>query len=527
MDTATATAFDFVAFFWLMMIASAVAMVGRYVRVPYALALVMVGLLIGPAHLLPQVHLEPHILFTVFLPPLLFESALNMRVELLRRNWQPIAVLALAGTLLSTAVVGGLSAWLLGLPLLTGLLFGAIISPTDPVSVIALLKELNVSKRLATAMEAESLFNDGIAVVLFGLLLEAGGGGSITLVDGIERFLTVVAGGALLGGGIGALASRVTREFDDHLLEIMLTTVVAFGAFLGAESLGVSGVIAVVVAGLVMGSYGMETGMSPTTRLAVTSFWEYAAFAVNSVVFLLVGLEVTFVGLSRAFPMLFVAVAVVLGGRLLSVYGLSPLVKALGGTMPAAWRHVFFWGALRGALPMALVLGLGKSFPYREQLVMLTFGVVLFSLLVQGLSMRRLLRALGLSQAPSPVVEHGRLTSQILAARAALESLEDLRRRRVVSPATYDGLVESYRARLQELEARVEAMHLSDAELRAAQENEARRIALLAEKSALREAERTGLLDEEQLRELVADIDRRLESLLRPADERGGGGPPW
>ncbi|MDH7498649.1 MAG: cation:proton antiporter, partial [Syntrophomonadaceae bacterium] len=189
MDTATATAFDFVAFFWLMMIASAVAMVGRYVRVPYALALVMVGLLIGPAHLLPQVHLEPHILFTVFLPPLLFESALNMRVELLRRNWQPIAVLALAGTLLSTAVVGGLSAWLLGLPLLTGLLFGAIISPTDPVSVIALLKELNVSKRLATAMEAESLFNDGIAVVLFGLLLEAGGGGSITLVDGIERFL--------------------------------------------------------------------------------------------------------------------------------------------------------------------------------------------------------------------------------------------------------------------------------------------------------------------------------------------------
>ena len=244
-----------------------------------------------------------------------FESALKIRVNLLRENWAPVTVYALAGTVLSTLVIGGLSVWLLELPPVVALVFGALISPTDPISVIAIFKQLRVGKRLTLIMESESLFNDGIAIVLFTLLLDMVSGQQISLAGGGLLFLKVVLGGAALGVVIGGVASRVTREFDDHLLEITLTTIVAFGSFLFAESLQVSGVIAVVVAGLTMGSYGMQRGMSPTTRLAVSSFWEYAAFAVNSIVFLLVGFEVNVANLSSFIPAVLKGAGAMLVGR--------------------------------------------------------------------------------------------------------------------------------------------------------------------------------------------------------------------
>ncbi|MDD2619825.1 MAG: Na+/H+ antiporter [Syntrophomonadaceae bacterium] len=510
---AAAAGFDFITFFWMMVIASIVAGMARYIRVPYALALVITGLIVAPTNILPQVHLEPHILFTIFLPPLLFESAINMRVGMLRMNWLPISIYALGGTLLSTFVVGGLAAWILDLPLVIGLVFGALISPTDPISVIAIFKQLGVGKRLSTIMEAESLFNDGIAIVLFTLLVDAAMGEKISLLYGIQSFIMVVAGGAIIGVVIGAVASRITREFDDHLFEIMLTTIVAFGSFLSAESLHVSGVIAVVAAGLVMGSYGMQTGMSATTRLSVTSFWEYAAFAVNSIVFLLVGFEVTFVHISAEIPLILLAVLVVLAGRAVAIYGLSPLINTLHGKLPLSWQHVLFWGGLRGAIPMALVLGLGRSFPERNQLVLLTFGVVLFSLLVQGLSIKTLLQRLGLGKKRSVKSEYGRLASGILAAEAAREELEKLRNRKALSDQVYEILAVEYSQRLDEMGKEIEALRSSGPDLLQIQEKEARIQTLLAEKSSFKEAERNGLLEEEDLQQLVSGIDRDLESL--------------
>ena len=505
--------FNFITFFWLIVIASMVAMVGRYIRIPYALALVITGLIVGPSHILPQVHLEPDILFTVFLPPLLFESALGMRYRLLRHNWQPIAIYALGGTLLSTLIIGGLAAWLLPLPLGVALVFGALISPTDPISVIAIFKQLRVGKRLSLIMEAESLFNDGIAIVLFTLLLAVAMGQTISPLEGFLLFLKVAIGGALLGAVIGGLASRVMREFDDHLLEITLTTIVAFGSYLLAEALNMSGVIAVVVAGLTMGSYGMQTGMSPTTRLAVSSFWEYAAFAVNSIVFLLVGVEVTLVRLSMAVPAVLKGAVIMLVGRAAAIYLLSPLVNRLHGEIPRSWQHILFWGGLRGALPMALVLGLGYGFPQRSELVLITFGVVLFSLLVQGLSISGVLRKLGIAEAPGGILEYQRLISEILAIDAALEELARLEKGRVLASATYQKLAGEYQRRLNKIEAEIEKLRLSDPSLRFYQEQEARILALRAEKSALREAERSGLLDDEGLQQLSAAIDREMERL--------------
>ncbi|MDD3270301.1 MAG: Na+/H+ antiporter [Syntrophomonadaceae bacterium] len=511
--TAVATGFDFNTFFWMMVIASIVAGMARYIKVPYALALVITGLIVAPTHLLPQIHLEPHILFTIFLPPLLFESAINMRVALLRKNWLPISIYALGGTLLSTFVVGGLAAWLLDLPLIVGLVFGALISPTDPISVVAIFKQLGVGKRLSTIMEAESLFNDGIAIVLFTLLVDAAMGEEISLWYGIQSFILVVAGGAIIGAAIGAVASRITREFDDHLFEIMLTTIVAFGSFLSAETLHVSGVIAVVTAGLVMGSHGMQSGMSATSRLSVTSFWEYAAFAVNSIVFLLVGFEVTLVNISAGIPLILWACLVVLAGRAVAIYGLSPLINKLHGNLPVSWQHVLFWGGLRGAIPMALVLGLGQSFPERNQLVLLTFGVVLFSLLAQGLSIKTLLQRLGLGKKRSIKSEYGRLSSEILAGESVLEELAKLRNRKTLSDQVYETLAGEYSQHLDNMGKEIESLRSSEPQLLRTQEIEARILALMVEKSVLKEAERNGLLEEEDLQQLVSRIDRDLDSL--------------
>jgi CPA1 family monovalent cation:H+ antiporter len=512
---------DVTSFFWLLLVATLVAMMGRRLRLPYAIALVITGLVIGAPHLLPEAHLEPHTLFTVFLPPLLFEAAINLRVEELRRHWASVTVFALLGTLISTSVVGALAAWLLHLPVLVALAFGALISPTDPISVLAVFKRLGVGKRLSLTIEGESLFNDGVAVVLFGVLTAAATGSGASPVAGVQQFVIVVVGGAAVGGGIGWLASRVTSAFDDHLLEIMLTTVVAFGAYLGAEAVHVSGVIAVVVAGLVEGNYGMQQGMSPTSRLAVSSFWEYAAFAVNSIVFLLLGIEVTLVNLWGSIGAILVAVLIVLAARAISVYGLAPLARRFEGSFPWSWRHVLVWGGLRGALSMALALGLSRQFPHRDALVVLTFGVVAFSLLAQGLTIGALLTRLGLAGSRSRETEYQRLAGERLACEAALAELDRLYARGILARAGRDTVGQEYRRRLEGVEEAIEALHLSDASLQERQTAEARKRALIAEKSALREAERNGLLEEEDARSLVERIDEQLAQLQALEVESG------
>lgn len=509
---------DITPFVALLVIASVVAMLGQRLRIPYALALVITGLLIGTPHLLPQAHLEPHTLFTVFLPPLLFESALNLRLEPLRRNWKGITLFALGGTLISTLVVGMLVHWLLRIPLTVALVFGAIISPTDPISVVALFKRLGVGGRLALLVEAESLFNDGVAVVIFGVLVDlVTRGGGFAAADALMRFFTVVVGGAGVGLGLGLLSSRITRYFDDHLLEIMLTTVVAFGAYLCAEWVHVSGVIAVVTAGLVVGSYGVPTGMSPTTRLAVSSFWEYAAFVANSLVFLLIGLEVTYLNLSAHLGPIALAVAAVLAGRAVSIYALAPVSTAVGTSVPAPYRHILFWGGVRGALSVALALGLSMSFPQRELLVMLTFGVVLFSLLAQGLTVEPLLNWLKLTER-NRATEYRRLAGQLLGARAAQAELERLRNRGLVARAICEPLAREGQERIEHLEGEIAQLHVDNEALLEQQTAELRGRLLAAEKSALQEARRYGVLNDDELRHLEEEVDVRLAEVQSRAE---------
>lgn len=385
-------------FFWLMVLATIVAMLGRFIRIPYTIGLVFTGFAVGILGLLPGVHLNPHLLFAIFLPPILFDAGINIDLSLLKKQWLPITVFAILGTITSALVVGCAVHYLIELPWLIAMLFGAIISPTDPISVLAIFKSLGTDEHLSNLIEAESLFNDGVAVVLFIIIQQLLQSSGVTVTGGMLAFLKTVLGGAAIGLMVGFLGSRITSEYDDHLLEIMLTTIVAFGAYLAAEQMHVSGVFAVISASLVYGNYGIPRGMSPNSRMAVLSFWEYIAFAVNSVVFLLIGLEESGISFASAVIPVMVAILSVLLGRAVSVYGLSTLLGLVGNLIPAPWRHVMVWSSLRGALSMAMVIGLNPAVPYRNLLVTMTFAVVLFSLVGQGLSIKTMIQKLGLNK---------------------------------------------------------------------------------------------------------------------------------
>lgn len=381
----------------LLLVASATAVVTKWIPIPYSVALVIAGLLIGISGIVPPITMTPELVLLIFLPALLFEASWNLDIKALRRDWRSISALATVGVIFCMCAVAGVLHLTGEIDLKMSLLFGAMVAATDPVSVIALFRQMGVDERLTMILEGESLFNDGTAVVLFKIVLAAVlTQQPFSLANTVGSFVFVVFGGILLGAALGFLASKITRAFDDHLLEITLTVVTAYGAYLVAEQLRVSAIMAVVVAGIVVGNYGSRTGMSESTRMAVNSFWEYAAFLVNSLLFLLIGLQVNWSLLWKHSHIIGFGVLAVFVARALVVYGICPFVSTRRKPIPIAWRHVMFWGGLRGALVMALALSLPMAFPERETIINMTFGVVLFTLLVPGLTMEPLLRLLGL-----------------------------------------------------------------------------------------------------------------------------------
>ena len=404
----------------LFCVATAIAVAVRRLRVPYTVVLVLAGLVLGSFHVVEPVHLTKELLFTVFLPGLLFEAAFHIDSVVFRRLWIAVTALAIPGVVVAIAITAvivtvGLRAFGIVPDFAwgTAMVFAAIVAATDPVAVTALFRELNAPEDLLVLVEGESLFNDGTSIVFLSLILAYVAGTPMTAVGLARDFITVAGGGAVMGAVIGFVATQVIRRLDDPMIEIALTTIAAYGSFVLAEDLHVSGVIATVVAGMLCGNLGRQGAMSATTRFVLESFWEYIAFALNSVIFLLIGFEVSLGTLAASWREIAIAYIAVLIARSVVVYGgrrlFKPLTRGGGPPRPASWSVILVWGGLRGALSMVLALSLAADLAHRGLVVTMSTGVVVLSLLIQGLTMAPLLQHLGIAKQASHSGDSGAL----------------------------------------------------------------------------------------------------------------------
>ena len=379
----------------LLLIAAVVAMLTQRLRLPYTVGLVAAGVALALLPSSPKIGLTRELIFTGLLPPLLFEAAFQLRWKELRLDLPVILSLATIGVSLSAGITMLGMHFLAHWQWLSALVFGVLIAATDPVSVIAILRRANAHGRLRVLVETESLFNDGTVAVAFGII--------ITLASqphssglAITRTVLVTAGGGILCGAlVGNLVLFLIGRTNDHLVETICTTVAAYGSFLVADSLHASGVIATLTAGLVLGNVETLGLISGRGRETVQAFWEYVAFVANSIVFLLVGMRqvshnFVIVWLPAVIAVLFVTV-----GRAAAIYPVCQIFSRSRLHVSIRHQHVLFWSGVRGALALALALGLPEEMHRREEIVTVSFSVVAFSIFVNGLTMTPLLRAVG------------------------------------------------------------------------------------------------------------------------------------
>lgn len=541
METVTAVAQESgliqqeIGFVILLTIAAGVAILSRRIRFPYTVALVLAGLVLAFFPNFLELDVSSDLILAVLVPPLLFEATLHIKWRALRRDLPLIVAMATLGTLISTLIVGGIVSPVLDVPIIGALAFGALISATDPVAVIAFFRSLGVSKRLSILMEGESLFNDGVAIVLFNLALAAAATMAIngtnavafSLTDAIIEFLRVSVGGIATGLILGYIVSYVIlKNVDDHLIETATTVALAFGAYVLAEHFHVSGILAVVAAGLMVGNIGTDN-TSPTTQLTLENFWEFMAFVSNSLVFLLIGLEIQIAQLIEfALPIL-VAVFAVLLARAIVVYSFTGAYNRLTSRrldVPRSYQHVMFWGGLRGAISLALVLTLGRDLfgaTIVEELRVMTFGVVLFTILVQGTTIERLIDRLGLARSSEQSKESQRRQANAYAKRAGLQELDRLHNEGILHRDIWEAMRIVYQ---EELTTATRALsdHLQNhPELEQEMYLQARDDVLKAERSAIRDAASRGFISEDVYEHLIEDADKRLNALAAIMESRG------
>jgi Na+/H+ antiporter len=422
-------------FVFLLLAVAAIAGLARRASVPYPVALVLGGLAIGLVPGLPAPQLDPDVVFFAFLPPLLYSAAFLASAYELRDHAQPIGLLAIGLVLVTVAGVAAAGHWVLGLPWVAAFVLGAVLGPTDPVSATAVIRRLGAPARIETILEGESLVNDGTGLTVYKVAIAAAGTASVTVLGVLGSFAGNGLGGVAVGLVAGLALARLRKMLDDTSLDLTLSVLTPFAAYVGAEAIGVSGVLSVVTAGLVAGHRSLEV-TEASARVRTQAFWESLTFLLNSLLFLLIGLQLPLIVdrihdqslLALAGDALLVS-AVVIALRLAWMFAVPPFITAmssLGIPVEPSYTHprerlVLGWSGMRGAVSLAAALAIPDEVPARDELVVLAFGAVVVTLVLPSLTLAPLVRALGLGQTEQRRREEADARERL--AHAALESL--------------------------------------------------------------------------------------------------------
>lgn len=508
----------------LLLIGAAILWATRRVKVPYTVVLVLAGMTLGenalwfPHALAPlkDLAISPELIFYVFLPTLVFESAFNLDARQLRRNLGPVLTLAVPGLLLSTLLIGVVVSWATSISFPAALLLGSILSATDPVAVIALFKHLGAPQRLTVLMEGESLLNDATSIVVSRILLGVVTAGVVsmdTVTGGAVDFVILFVGGAATGAALGYIVGFILGKVEsDPFIEITLTTILAYLSFIVAEAwLHVSGIMATIGAGLVLGGWG-RMKVSPGVRHYLEHFWEYAAFIANTLIFLMVGLRVDIPGLVGSFDLLIWVILAMLVSRAVVVYGLMPLIGRgrRSEEVPLPYQSLMFWGGLRGAIALGIVMSL-PEFEYSEVFLSLVMGAVLFTMIVQGTTIEPLMKKLGLANPPLPD-RLARVEVNLAADRRALERIRELMSGGLFSGAIGERLLRLCQQRIELARREIERLRVT--ELHSEQESQLLYLRCMTEEKAIYiDLINKGHLSERSFRELLLALSIEIDAM--------------
>ena len=561
-----------VSFVVILIIACAVALLAKRLRLPYTVVLVAAGLIVswlnglGDATKLGiDIKLSPELLLQLFLPILLFEAAFHVDLTEFLENKRAILFLAIPGVIvgmLLTTVLFVPAAQVIGINLKwqVALLIAAMLAATDPISVVALFKEFSVSKQLGIIIEGESLINDGIAVVLFGVVVKITAdslgltiphldtAGDVQALHVFGDFLREVFLGAAIGLAIGLGISYLTSKVDDYLIEVALTAIAAYGSNVTAMQLHASGVIAVVICGMMIGNVGAKHGMSPTTREAVFSFWEFAAFLANSFVFILIGLEINLRGLWGDASLILIFFVIMILVRMVIVFGVHGLVQREDLRLKKSWLPAITWSGVRGSLSMVLAMMLiwvgdhepekhanhppsamalqktdeGKNVSAKNEMVSETeadknkatilnivYGVVLLSILLQGTTMAGSMKRAGLIAETPEETKYEMALARRQAIRCLLDDLVSAEKKGTLSHETFDILHGRLAARREANDERIAQMIEQNPDLNELELEMHTSHLRALEKQVYRDLEKEGDIDYDSMESLVRDVVER------------------
>jgi CPA1 family monovalent cation:H+ antiporter len=491
-------------FLLVLAIGAAVAIWAKRAGVAYNVALVVVGVVLVFAEVLPHTPMQAEVILVVLLPLLVFEGALSANITTLRQARRPILVLAIPGVAISLIATAVVAMFALQLPFAVALVMGAVLAITDTVSVLLAFRTARVPRRLAAIMEGESLFNDGTALVLVSVTSGIAIVGMPTAAAALKMLGVAIVGGGLLGAAFGAAGAALLRRTPDHLTAILASAVLVFATSLIAEHLDASPVIAVVVAGLFVGTAARRF-LEPSRVLALHGFWETLAFGVNVLLFLLVGMQLDAPRLLAEAPSILIAVLALHAGRAVAVYGSFGVLKLLRmETVPVKWQHVMVLGNVKGALSMAAVLALPEGLPYRDRLVAIVFGATFVTLVTQALPFRRILGLLGLGGGRDDAARD-RARAILVAARRGQIEVDELLSTGLVSRRDHAERRAEFQRKIIGAEEELRA-HPSTGTGDAVVEA----WLLNAQKGAVLDASHRGLISGEVAAELANELDRVL-----------------